>query len=76
MDKISKKNNITGYIAMAVYSPIVVVVALALIGTAYAISKERREKNSALEQKIQNEIIIDSTKVDTTNYQKTFNYPL
>ena len=31
-------------------------------------------ENPCFEQKIQKEIIIDSTKVDTTNYQNSINY--
>ncbi len=50
---------------------ITVLVGIGLVSWAI---KDIITKSYNLEQKTQNEIIINSTKVDTTNYQGSFNY--
>ncbi len=43
-----------------------------ILASAFVVKEYVKDRN--LEQKTQNEIIIDSTKVDSTNYQSSFNY--
>ena len=50
----------------------IIPLATIAIGVPYVTSKLIEPKK--IEQKTQNEIVIDSAKVDTTNYQNTINY--
>ena len=71
LDKIHKAQAI-------VFATGILISYVLFMGTAIYMSiksdKEEKLKNSKLEQKTQNEIVINSEKADITNYQSSFNY--